>query len=232
MKNENNKTNKEEHSIDNLIFGLLIAVMFIVVFNVVLIGQVKSDGSDSQNFVTGAAVANVNNIDVSPKGTPRIYGAELGVSYDDISASNVQKAESTISKLGSLDVNIKLTETELARYISIAGKISCEYCCGAESIIMSDGRAACGCSHSYAMRGVAKYLIKNHGNEFSDDEILEELGKWKTLFFPDKLAQKAAILNAMGVELNYINLASNKYRDIEKTTNIQLPQSNTMVGGC
>ena len=116
----------------------------------------------------------------------------------------------------------------MQRYIDIGLQISCEYCCGADSIIFSNGKAACGCAHSYAMRGLAKYLIKNHGTEFTDDEILEELGKWKVLFFPGIHETKAAVLKSKGIELNYINLASNKYRGIE--TGQQ--SSSGMVGGC
>ena len=66
------------------------------------------------------------------------------------------------------------------------------------------------------MRGLAKYLITNHPNEFTDDQILEELGKWKILFFPGPMAAKAKVLQSKGIELNYINLASNKYRGIEQ----------------
>ena len=80
------------------------------------------------------------------------------------------------------------------------------------------------------MRGVSKYLIKYHPNEFTDDQILIELGKWKTLFFPGIMAQKAAALKSKGIELNYINLASNKYRGIEK--GVEVGSSGAMVGGC
>ena len=79
------------------------------------------------------------------------------------------------------------------------------------------------------MRGLAKYLIKYHGTEFSDEQILEELGKWKVLFFPGVHQQKAAVLKSQGIELNYINLASNKYRGAEKG---QASSGGAMVGGC
>ncbi len=231
---ENNNEN-----LMKLTTGLLIAVFFILIFNVVSINRLNNatlqmygsnvagntmgnnmGGAQSQTYIAG--------VDVLPKGMPRIYGAELGVKYDDVSASNPQFADATIGRLGVLDNKLSLTGDDLKRYISITSKISCEYCCGAESIIMSNGAPACGCSHSYAMRGIAKYLIKYHPKEFSDDEILEELGKWKTLFFPEKLSQKAGVLKSKGIELNYINLASNKYRDIEAGAG----NSGQMVGGC
>ena len=77
------------------------------------------------------------------------------------------------------------------------------------------------------MRGLTKYLIKFHGDEYSDAEILEEVGKWKVLFFPEIHEAKAEILKSNGIEINYINLASNKYRGIE-----QGQTSGGMVGGC
>ncbi len=77
------------------------------------------------------------------------------------------------------------------------------------------------------MRGLAKYLIKYHGEKFTDEEILEEVGKWKTLFFPGIMEGKAEVLKNNGIELNYINLASNKYRGIE-----QGQTSGGMVGDC
>lgn len=213
------KMNTDKDSIEKLVIGLMIAVIFIVGFNTFEIGSMnnmkilQNDMPASQSGQD--SVQSMQGIDVLPKGVPRIYGAELGVSYDDISSADQKKADATIKKLGLLDEQIKLSGKDKERYIAIAGQISCEYCCGVESIIFKDGSAACSCQHSFAMRGVAKYLIKNHPNEFTNDEILEELGKWKTLFFPQQIGKKALLLQEKGIEINYINLASNKYRNIE-----------------
>lgn len=170
--------------------------------------------------------------DVSPKGIPRIYGSELGISYNGVSPNDAQKADETIAILSQFDQEknsnfITLTGELEQRYITITSQIACEYCCGAKSLVFPDGKPACGCAHSYSMRGLAKYLLKNHSNEFTDDQILEELGKWKTLYFPGVLSQKAQVLKEKGVEFNYTNLSSNKYRGIEKGA-----QGGAMVGGC
>lgn len=202
--------------IEKLTFVLIIATLSVIIFNAFSINSINIS-NDNVPIPTGNVVVETasSGPDVAPKGIPGIYGKELGISFDDVSSSNPQKAESTINKLGILDQQITLKENDLERYISIASKIGCEYCCGAPSIIFKDGRAACGCAHSFAMRGLAKYLIKNHGAEYADDSILEELGKWKTLFFPAPMTKKAKILQSQGIELSYINLASNKYRGIE-----------------
>lgn len=166
-----------------------------------------------------------------PSGMPR-YGTEMGISYDDVSTSNPAKADETIRKMSDYDWNIKLTGTNKQRYINILynleGGISCEYCCGATSIIFEDGTPACGCAHSYAMRGLTKYLIVNEGDSFTDVEIMEEVAKWKALFFPNQIMNKADILKSMNVEPTFLNVASNKYRGVEKS----FSSSGGMVGGC
>jgi hypothetical protein len=189
----------------------------------------------SYNFgklsVTGSGIAigtgTVSASEIIPSGVPSVYGKEIGVSYDDISPSNPRLADTTISKLTKYE-DIELNDEQMSRYIKIAGSISCEYCCGAKSIIFENGERACGCAHSYAMRGLGKYLVTEHP-EMSDTVILNELGKWKVLFFPGIHEDKARVLESQGIDsTNYINLASNLYRGIEKGQT----SGGGMVGGC
>ncbi len=203
-----------KQNLEKAIMGLMVVAFILVGFvflKVNSLGVAEPQQTNNQNSGSTANLA----VDVVPKGTPRIYGAELGVNYDDVSSTDQKKADETINKLGRLDTSIKLSGNDLERYKKIALQISCEYCCGADSIIFPTGEAACGCAHSYAMRGVAKYIITKHPSEFTDEQILEEMAKWKTLFFPGQISQKAAILKSKGIETNYINLASNKYRNIQ-----------------
>ena len=221
---------------DKIIIYLLAALVVLAVFNQFQIFSLAGSTKNSVNSNTGTTndigtgfatgIKDVNALDVIPKGVPEIYGKELGIRYDDVNVNNPEKADLVIKKLATLDNSISLEGNLLERYIKITNSISCEYCCGAAAITFSDGSPACGCAHSFAMRGVAKYLLKTHP-EMSDESILEELGKWKTLFFPDTLNAKASVLKQQGIELNYINLASNKYRGIEKGA-----QGGNMVGGC
>ena len=164
---------------------------------------------------------------VIPTGTP-IYGAELGVSFDDPITS--------IDILAKLDRQVpttSLTEEEKARYISINSRISCEFCCGAAAVIFQDGRDACGCAHSASFRGLSKYLIKNHPTEWTDDEILLEATKWKALYYPKNMVEKAVAALNNDLELTPAVLND---RDLlkkisagDKTGIGELP---TMVGGC
>jgi len=173
----------------------------------------------------GVGIASAS--EVIPRGVPEIYGKEIGVSYDDVSPSNPRLADATIRKLRQYE-GMELNSEQMKRYIKIGTSISCEYCCGAKAIIFENGQRACGCAHSFAMRGLAKYLIANHP-DMSDEQILSELGKWKVLFFPGIHEQKAKILESKGIDSkNYVNLASNKYRGIEKGQ----ASAGAMVGGC
>ena len=213
---------------ENISIYLLAGIILITVFNQFQILSLNNSLKEGGLTVTGLAtgIQDVNALDVVPKGVPEIYGKELGIKYDDVNINDPQKADAAIKKLALFDNSIKLEGDKLDRYIKITNSISCEYCCGAQSITFPDGQAACGCAHSYAMRGLAKYLLTKH-SDMADDQILNELGKWKTLFFPDSINAKAQILKDEGIELDYINLASNKYRGAEQGN----AQGN-MVGGC
>lgn len=172
-------------------------------------------------------IESVSALEVIPKGIPEIYGNELDVSYDNVNSRDPMLADRTIGKLTAYE-DMNLNPMQMERYIKIGSAISCEYCCGAKAIIFPSGERACGCAHSYAMRGLAKYLLTEHEDDFTDEEILEELGKWKVLFFPEIHKQKAQVMKDNSIELSYVNLASNKYRGIEKGQT----SGGQMVGGC
>ena len=225
-------TNQQTKKIDTEFYiqiGIVAVLALIIVFSAGKIyGNSGADINDAG--ITGASVL---TSEIIPTGVPAVYGSVLGVSYDDVSASNSQKADATISLLGQLDNEIELSGADLERYIYVLYKlengISCEYCCGARAIIFEDGSPACGCAHSYAMRGLTKYLIKNYKSEYTDEELLAETGKWKVLFFPGIHETKAQVLEANGIDsTDYINLASNKYRGIEQGKS----SGGAMVGGC
>ncbi|MBI4148965.1 hypothetical protein HY491_00815 [Candidatus Woesearchaeota archaeon] len=226
--------NKHKETI--LKIGML-AVLILLAVNSYRMSSISAQviaqpGASAQASVQRTAVAASPTSAIIPQGVPAIYGKELGVSYDDVSPDNPQQADRTISALGNLDNTIELSGADKERYISILYKkengISCEYCCGARAVIFESGQPACGCAHSYAMRGLAKYLISRHGAEYTDEELLSEIGKWKVLFFPGIHQTKAAVLQEKGIALNYINLASNKYRGIEQGKS----SGGAMVGGC
>jgi len=211
-----------------------IQVTIIIVLAILLIyngAKIYGAGNSNISGKVATGIGTVSALDVLPKGTPDIYGSELGVSYNDVSASNPQLADATMVKLTQYE-DMKLNSAQMERYVKIGSSIACEYCCGAETLVFSNGERACGCAHSYAMRGLAKYLLTKHP-EMTDLEILNELGKWKVLFFPGIHEKKAEVLKANGIDYtNYVNLASNLYRGAENQASTSSSGSSQMVGGC
>lgn len=118
-----------------------------------------------------------------PIGIPDVYGKELDVNFDGVQES-MDRMRVMGPTYGTGEGKIALEGDELKRFIAIGQLTACEYCCGVTTLVDDEGKAACGCAHSIVMRGLAAYLIKNHSDKFTDEEILAEVNKWKKVFFP------------------------------------------------
>ncbi len=156
---------------------------------------------------------------LTPVGIPDIYGQELNISFDEVQDA-IDKVRVFGPTYGEKGKKIVLGGNDLERYIDIGFKIACEYCCGVRALVKKDGEAACGCAHSIMMRGLAAYLIKNHP-EISNEQILEELTKWKATYFPKQtLSVQLQEMERAGVE---------GIKELLEEFPEFLPQ---MVGGC
>jgi hypothetical protein len=176
------------------------------------VGQAGSGSPASFSGSTGTSPSGSDVIaevaaEVIPTGVPAVYGEELQVSFDQV--------QDSLNKMTPLDA-ITLSGEDEQKYIAVGTSISCEYCCNAPYITAPNGQAACGCAHSAAMRGLAKYLIQTHNSQFSEEEILYELQQWKAVYFPKQTIAKAVQLKAEEGGVDATLLAS-------------LPD---MVGGC
>lgn len=231
-----------KHSSQVILSILVVAILALTGYNTYQLSHMQAV-PPADNSPTAAAGKNsvsnpqpktatpaVEATDILPSGVPSVYGEELNVSFDDVSPDTPQRADQTIAKLGTFDTEISLNNQEQQRYINalynLSGGISCEHCCGAQSVIFKNGEPACGCAHSAAMRGLTKYLITKHKDQYSDAEILTEVSKWKTRFFPSQTTNKAQALASQNKEPTYINLAANIHRGIEQNN------GGRMVGGC
>lgn len=199
--------NKSKKTLVIINFVLLVGLILILGINQVVIAKtynalgvkksnfkkitssiIKTTVSSGNVTLAGDAIEDAIKMAIS-QGVPEIYGEELGVSFNEVQqAINVVKQfDPTYGKQ-----KIILAGADLQRYIDVGLRISCEYCCGAKSIIKADGDAACGCAHSWAMRGLIAYLVQNHGSEYTNDEILREIARWKAMYFPKQMIQKLA----------------------------------------
>lgn len=120
---------------------------------------------------TGDAARDLLN-NVIPTGTPW-YGQEAGVNFDDpISA---QKKWATFRRL-------ELSPEENQRWNRIVNSFTCDYCCGSPQNPTIITR--CGCAHSAAAQGMARWFVKNYADKFTDEEIYGEMGRWYALWYP------------------------------------------------
>lgn len=145
-----------------------------------------------------------------PTGIPE-YGQEMGVSFDD----PINSLELMANAYPALKKEVKENHPDIwKRYISLAAAprgISCEFCCGIGAQgISNDGEIRCGCSHSPAVQTVTLWLMLNRP-EYSDAQILREVMRWKTLFFPKNMIE-------LGLEVSG-----------KSASDLELPG---MVGGC
>jgi len=228
------KVEEEKFSTFQLILIGLIVLLF--AFNQYQLYKIPS-GAIGRIVLSGDPMKDAIAI-VIPTGTPKVYGNELGVSFD-VPIESIEVLSTLDPAYGSK--KIQLSGAELQRYIKIGTipTIACEFCCGAKTLVTSAGKPTCGCEHSWAMRGLLAYLIQDHP-EMSDDEIIVELARWKGLFFPKDMVNRflqetqsgkytadiAALLSV--VDKDKLNLEA--LDTLSAPSNLQnLPQ---MVGGC
>ena len=168
---------------EKTIIAILMLLILITAVNSFIIFSISSEKTATEQAITGQVVGNANAADIVPKGTPD-YGAMAGVSFDNV--------ESSLNKLAQYHNSIKLEGNDMQRYIKIATTkgTACEFCCGIGEggFGTSNGQLACACEHNIAFSGLTKWLIKN--TDYSDEQILQELQKWKTSFFPGPMTQK------------------------------------------
>ncbi len=120
----------------------------------------------------------INNL--IPKGTP-FYGQQAGVSFDD-----PVKSLTTWANYGK---TIQLSGTDQERWSKIANGFTCDFCCGSPQNPTIITR--CGCAHARAAQGIAKWMIKNYGDKYSDLEIYGEMVRWYVAWYPGPVIKRA-----------------------------------------
>ncbi|HIH14758.1 MAG: hypothetical protein QT08_C0009G0004 [archaeon GW2011_AR17] len=238
MENEELKTEKKENTIIHKAnWALLTLFTILILFNqyqVLGLNDLTGNAIGSFSFGNGdlsdvdvteiqstaqgiALLFPLNDIETTedaiaimlPLGTPE-YGNAMGVSFDDPvnSLSLLENGYPTLKT--QAEANPEVWE----RYIALAAAprgISCEFCCGigAQGVTTS-GELRCGCAHNPAAQAVALWLMLN--TDYSDAEVLREVYRWKTLWFPKDMVGLA--LDIAGGNTDVLN---------------ELPG---MVGGC
>ncbi len=161
-----------------------------------------------------------------PTGTPE-YGPALGISYDDpVAALDILENKVYPMMANSLQSDSAAWE----RYVSLATKpvgISCDFCCGVGTVaVNSKGQLICGCSHNIALQGLTMWLIKN--TNYSNAQVLQEVIRWKSLWFPKDMVGMAYQVATQGVP----STASGSPSAEAQGSAAGLDQLSGQVGGC
>ena len=195
----------------NIINGLLAVAVVLMLFNMYTINTIKTSiggqnilgASSTQKQLTGDPIQDAINA-VIPTGSAGLYGESLGISFDDVTGG--------LDVLAKLERSIKVTDLSSAqkeRFITMATMpyTACEFCCGigAAGFGRKDGSIACGCAHNLAFSGLSKYILLNHENEYTNEEIFDHIQKWKALFFPKQMIQRYMQVQEAGGDMSALD---------------------------
>jgi hypothetical protein len=119
-------------------------------------------------------------------GIPEYSEALGGITFDD----PVNSLNYLAKWYYSLKEKVKNNDPQTwQRYLNLAAAprgISCEFCCGVgPQGIDAQGNLRCGCKHNPAVQAVALGLMKY--TDYSNAQILREVMKWKTQWFPKNM---------------------------------------------
>jgi len=196
----------------------------------------KSTGNPTQDAIAA----------VVPTGTPFYVlqgsGAEKikGASFDDPLTSQKVWASLLGSRRFGTANAIQLAPAEEQRWQRLTSVFTCDFCCGGPNSVTTINR--CGCAHSYAWQGMAKFFIRYYP-DYTDEQILGEMTKWKGLWYPQGMIQDylvytgqqpATILThggSIGIRQQFLQQAPNGQ---QQTQAAATPIDNlpSMVGGC
>ncbi len=125
-----------------------------------------------------------------PIGTPEYSEALGGITFDDpVTSMNYLAKWYTVIK-----EEVKQNDPEVwQRYLNLAAAprgISCEFCCGVgPQGVDARGELRCGCAHNPAVQAITLGLMRD--TEYTDAQILREVMRWKTIFYPKNMVELA-----------------------------------------
>jgi len=216
VKQEEPKSHKVINKVNWALLSVFALLILLNQFQVLSLNNITGYSTASFSFV-GASSSDLSTVDVTqiestaqgiallfpvneikttedaiavmiPTGTPE-YGETMGVSFEDpVNSLNLLK-----NGYYTLKEQAKADPELWNRYLALATEprgISCEFCCGVGATgVTSDGTLRCGCAHNPAAHAVTLWLMLN--TDYSDAEILYEVYRWKTLWFPKNMVELA-----------------------------------------
>ena len=195
----------------------------------------KNTGNPTQDAIVAVVPTGTPFYALGGPGVEKIQGA----AFDDPITSQKVWASLLGSRRFGTENAIQLSPEEEQRWQRLTGVFTCDFCCGGPNSVTTIN--ACGCAHSYAWQGMAKFFIKYYP-EYTDEQILGEMTKWKGLWYPQGMIQDylvytgqqpADILThggSVGIKQQFLQQGSAQQQTHAQVT--PLDQLPSMVGGC
>lgn len=174
---------------------------------------------------SGDAVQDAVNT-VIPVGTPFYAQNEAaGATFDD--------PLSSLTIWPRVEKAVQLDATQTDRWNRLVSQQTCDFCCGGPNSVTIVNR--CGCTHAAASRGISKFLVKYHGDQYSDDEILGEARRWQAVWYPKGLVQDHLVFTG-AADANSLSQGGSVGIKAQFAGQggaaVDLSQMPEMVGGC
>lgn len=196
----------------------------------------KSTGNPTQDAIAAVVPTGTPSYILEGPGSEKVKGATFD---DPITSQKVWASLLGSRRFGTANA-IQLTPEEEQRWQRLTSVFTCDFCCGGPNSVTTINR--CGCAHSYAWQGMAKFFIKNYP-EYTDEQILGEMTKWKGLWYPQGMIQDylvytgqqpATILThggSIGIRQQFLQQAPSGQHQTQATAT-PLDELPSMVGGC
>ena len=196
----------------------------------------KSTGNPTQDAIATVVPTGTPFYALEGQGVEKIKGA----SFDDPITSQKVWASLLGSRRFGTENAIQLTSEEEQRWKKLTGIFTCDFCCGGPNSVTTI--AQCGCAHSYAWQGMAKFFIKYYP-QYTDEQILGEMTKWKALWYPQGMIQDYLVYTgqqsadtlthggSVGIKQQFLQQGSNNQQQTRASAT-PLSDLPSMVGGC
>lgn len=196
----------------------------------------KSTGNPTQDAIAAVVPTGTPFYALEGPGAEKIQGATFD---DPITSQKVWASLLGSRRFGTANA-IQLTPEEEQRWQKLTSVFTCDFCCGGPKSVTTIN--VCGCAHSYAWQGMAKFFIKYYP-QYTDEQILGEMTKWKGLWYPQGMIQdylvytgqqSADILThggSVGIKQQFLQQGSNTQQQTHAQVT-PLDQLPSMVGGC
>jgi len=196
----------------------------------------KSTGNPTQDAIAAVVPTGTPFYILEGPGTEKIKGA----TFDDPITSQKVWASLLGSRRFGTENAIQLTPEEEERWKKVVSVFTCDYCCGGPNSVTTINR--CGCAHSYAWQGMAKFFIKYYP-QYTDEQVMGEMTKWKGLWYPQGMIQDYLVYTgqqpastlthggSVGIKQQFLQQGSNGQQQTQATVT-PLKDLPAMVGGC